>query len=126
MIVALAMPGTAPLKFKAEQPTQIEAVFNNDVHSVGGVAASTSPAISQPAARLMWRTIPAGESWMGCVPGDERCDEAHELAEDARANRIDHAQRPFAQPSGRALHQGGSDRSEDDPEPPASGVRMAR
>src|SRR5688572_19273172 len=71
------IPGMAPLKFKAEQPTQIEAVFNNDVHSVGGVAASTSPAaISQPAARLMWRTIPAGESWMGCVPGDDRCDEA--------------------------------------------------
>ena len=71
------IPGTAPLKFKAEQPTQIEAVFNNSIHARGGVAATMSPAaIPQPAARLVWRTIPAGQSWMGCVPGDDRCDEA--------------------------------------------------
>ena len=33
-------------------------------------------AIAPPVARAVWRTIPAGESWMGCVPGDDRCDEA--------------------------------------------------
>lgn len=71
------IPGTAPLKFKAEQPTQIEAVFNNSIHDRGGIVATMSPAaIPQPAARLVWRTIPAGQSWMGCVPGDDRCDEA--------------------------------------------------
>jgi formylglycine-generating enzyme required for sulfatase activity len=71
------IPGTAPLKFRAEEPTRIEAVFNNKMHSGGGVSTSNSPAaISRPAARLMWRTIPAGQSWMGCVPGDDRCDEA--------------------------------------------------
>jgi formylglycine-generating enzyme required for sulfatase activity len=71
------IPGTAPLKFKAEQHTQIEAVFNNDVHTSVDAAAEMAPgAISPPAARAVWRTIPAGESWMGCVPGDDRCDAA--------------------------------------------------
>ena len=28
------IPGAAPLKFKADQPTQIEAVFNNNVHTL--------------------------------------------------------------------------------------------
>ena len=71
------IPGAAPLKFKADQPTQIEAVFNNNVHTLGGAAASTSAeAIPPPAARAVWRAIPAGQSWMGCVPGDDRCDKA--------------------------------------------------
>ena len=72
------IPGAAPLKFKAEQPTQIEAVFNNSIHARGGVAAAhvVLRRFRQPAARLVWRTIPAGQSWMGCVPGDDRCDEA--------------------------------------------------
>ena len=35
-----------------------------------------SPAVvSAPAPARVWRTIPAGESWMGCVPADDRCDE---------------------------------------------------
>lgn len=79
------IPGTAPLTFKAERATQIEAVFNNTINTRGGAAAEMSPgAISTPPfdsaqgrpARAVWRTIPRGESWMGCVPGDDRCDEA--------------------------------------------------
>jgi formylglycine-generating enzyme required for sulfatase activity len=69
--------GTAPLKFKADQPTQIEAVFNNNVTAGDGPAAKTSPeSVSTPQARAVWRTIAAGDAWMGCVPGDGRCDEA--------------------------------------------------
>jgi formylglycine-generating enzyme required for sulfatase activity len=71
------IPGTVPLKFTAEQDTQIEAVFNNDVRIRGAMAVEVPPiAAPPPVARAAWRTIPAGESWMGCVPGDDRCDEA--------------------------------------------------
>jgi formylglycine-generating enzyme required for sulfatase activity len=71
------IPGTGPLKFKAEQHTHIEAVFNNSVYTRSDDAAQMSPAaVRPPLARAVWRTIPAGESWMGCVPGDDRCDEA--------------------------------------------------
>jgi formylglycine-generating enzyme required for sulfatase activity len=71
-----SIPGAAPLKFKAESATQIEAVFNNTLTTRGSDAAGAPVAAPPPAARAVWRTIPAGESWMGCVPGDDRCDEA--------------------------------------------------
>jgi formylglycine-generating enzyme required for sulfatase activity len=71
------IPGTAPLKFRADQPTQIEAVFNNRVIGTRDTGGTTSPrAISTSRARTVWRSIPGGESWMGCVPTDDRCDEA--------------------------------------------------
>ena len=69
---------TLPLKFKAERETRIEAVFNNKVTSSADAASdgfSASDSGGQ-ARRGVWRTIPAGESWMGCVPADDRCDEA--------------------------------------------------
>jgi formylglycine-generating enzyme required for sulfatase activity len=72
--------GTSPLKFKAERPMEIEAVF------AAPRSARPQPAIEEtgpsgaddamPMARLEWREVPAGESWMGCVPGDNRCDES--------------------------------------------------
>jgi len=72
-----SIPDTAPLTFKAEQHTYIEAVFNNNVYTRNDAPARMSPkAIPPPVARAVWRTIPVGESWMGCVPGDDRCDEA--------------------------------------------------
>ncbi len=71
------VPGVAPLKFKADRDTQIEAVFNNNVSTRGGSAAPVSPtAAPASAARAVWKAIPAGESWMGCVPSDDRCEEA--------------------------------------------------
>jgi formylglycine-generating enzyme required for sulfatase activity len=74
--------GTAPLKFKADRSTQIEAVFNNNITttsvpvSPATTSVPTAPFDSAQGRRMVWRTIPAGESWMGCVPGDDRCDEA--------------------------------------------------
>ena len=70
------MPPTLPLKFKAEREIRIEAVFNNKVTSPTDAPAIVSPPIS-PATKApgVWRTIPGGDSWMGCVPGDDRCDE---------------------------------------------------
>ena len=64
--------GPAPLRFKADRPTHIEAIFDT--------VAAQETAQPEPAeaplshtARVVWKTIPAGTSWMGCVPADERC-----------------------------------------------------
>src|SRR5688572_16429831 len=72
------VPGTAPLKFKADQDTFIEALFNNSAPASPGRLATDGPAkaISTGSVHTVWRTIPAGESWMGCVPSDDRCDAA--------------------------------------------------
>ena len=68
---------TAPLKFKAERAIHIEAVFNDNVTTARDESAAAAPPTTTPAsARLVWRTVPAGESWMGCAPADDRCDEA--------------------------------------------------
>jgi formylglycine-generating enzyme required for sulfatase activity len=69
--------GAAPLKFRADRDTDVEAVFNNHATAASDAAAKQTPA-SVPArgTHAVWRTIPAGASWMGCVPGDDRCDEA--------------------------------------------------
>jgi formylglycine-generating enzyme required for sulfatase activity len=70
--------GAAPLTFMAEREMQIEAVFNNNVTMRGEPfdSAQGRPVDAAQGRRAVWRPIPAGESWMGCVPGDERCDEA--------------------------------------------------
>ena len=64
------------LKFKAERETHIEAVFNNNVTLPGAPPLEPVPATSVEVRPGVWRSIPAGESWMGCVPTDDRCDEA--------------------------------------------------
>ena len=70
--------GTAPLKFTADQDTVIEAVFTNraPASSDDGATREAAKPVSPMAARAAWRNIPAGESWMGCVPADDRCDKA--------------------------------------------------
>jgi hypothetical protein len=76
--------GTAPLKFKAEQPTAVEAVFNGGLASQSPPPSATAASEKGPGvagdllhlARVQWRDVPAGESWMGCVPGDNRCEDA--------------------------------------------------
>lgn len=71
------VPAGAPLKFKADREIHLEAVFNNSVTARADAPADTPHvAAVQVAPRTVWRTIPAGDSWMGCVPGDDRCDEA--------------------------------------------------
>ena len=70
-----SVPAGAPLKFKAEQDTHIEAVFNGHA-ATSAEGAGNQPAAALPAPRAVWRRVPAGESWMGCVPADDRCDEA--------------------------------------------------
>jgi formylglycine-generating enzyme required for sulfatase activity len=69
--------GTDPLKFKAEQPMRVEAVFNNSATESSDESSvkMVPPVVSAPA-RAVWRTIPAGESWLGCAPVDDRCDDA--------------------------------------------------
>jgi formylglycine-generating enzyme required for sulfatase activity len=68
--------GAAPLKFKADQPTTIEAVFNAGAEAPAATGSSPVPAtpLPPPAPRMVWRRIPAGTSWMGCVPADTRCN----------------------------------------------------
>ena len=71
-----SVPGGLPLKFTAAHPTRIEAVF-------GAARTLSAPSISRSlapvrTAHVVWRTIPAGESWMGCVPGDDRCGESEQ------------------------------------------------
>jgi len=71
--------GAEPLRFKATVPTRIEAVFESSLLRSDGSGADPVP---DPAphrtARVVWRRIPAGLSWMGCVPGDIRCDSAEQ------------------------------------------------
>jgi formylglycine-generating enzyme required for sulfatase activity len=68
---------TGPLTFVADKPMQIEALFGNSASAPAAPAASTTRP-TPPAARTVWRRIPAGTSWMGCVPSDTRCDTAEQ------------------------------------------------
>ncbi|HKY22623.1 MAG TPA: SUMF1/EgtB/PvdO family nonheme iron enzyme [Vicinamibacterales bacterium] len=68
--------GAGPLKFKAEQATQIEALFESTPARSTVSPLMPLPRGPVPPARVAWRTIPPGDSWMGCVPGDDRCSEA--------------------------------------------------
>jgi len=65
-----------PLRFKADRPIRVEAVFNNTSTTGAQAPESATHAAEPTAARLLWRQIPSGESWMGCAPSDDRCDEA--------------------------------------------------
>ena len=67
---------TGPLTFVADRPMQIEALFGSSA-SAPSVTAS-APSSTLPPARTVWRRIPAGTSWMGCVPNDTRCDSAEQ------------------------------------------------
>ena len=73
-----SVPGVAPLTFRADKPIQIEAIFDTVAQPVSALAAEPPPAAEVPPARIVWRRIPAGTSWMGCVPGDTRCDSAEQ------------------------------------------------
>jgi formylglycine-generating enzyme required for sulfatase activity len=71
------VPGAKPLTFTADKPLRIEAIFGAPPVSVPDEVTAESPAPRPtPSARFVWRQIPAGSSWMGCVPGDTRCDTA--------------------------------------------------
>jgi formylglycine-generating enzyme required for sulfatase activity len=67
--------GAGPLRFTAEVPTRIQAVFEGQA-TEPMAAPVRAPVAPPPPARVVWRTIPAGSSWMGCVPRDTRCDTA--------------------------------------------------
>ena len=68
---------TGRLTFVADQPTHIEALFGTSASSPAAHAA-LAPGPPPLPARVVWRRIPAGTSWMGCVPGDTRCDSAEQ------------------------------------------------
>jgi formylglycine-generating enzyme required for sulfatase activity len=66
---------TPRLTFRADRPTVIEVLVGGS--QGGGVRPAgpeptSPPAASQP--KPVWRRIPAGTFWMGCVPGDGGCD----------------------------------------------------
>jgi formylglycine-generating enzyme required for sulfatase activity len=66
------VPGPAPLRFVPTASTHVEAVFGHPNHK----AVDTNDAAGMPPAkqaRIVWRNIPAGSSWMGCVPADKGC-----------------------------------------------------
>jgi formylglycine-generating enzyme required for sulfatase activity len=72
----LRQHGDAALRFKADRPIQLEAVFDDapSAHPVIPAVETTAPPAAP--ARLVWRSIPSGRSWMGCVPGDIECGDA--------------------------------------------------
>ena len=70
-------PGSGALRFKADRATRLEAVFHH-APAAADAPADVPPTLEKPVvpARLEWRMIPAGQNWMGCVPGDELCGDA--------------------------------------------------
>jgi formylglycine-generating enzyme required for sulfatase activity len=78
-----AVRGASRLTFTPDRPTKIVAVFNN-TPAPGSENAADAPNPSPPPLpptvpappAIVWKKIPAGTFWMGCVPGDTRCSEA--------------------------------------------------
>ena len=71
------VPGAESLTFKASEPVTIEPVFGDvRLEATSAAPPPSRDANDNPVAHIVWRTIPAGESWMGCVPTDTRCDPA--------------------------------------------------
>jgi formylglycine-generating enzyme required for sulfatase activity len=67
---------TPRLTLKVDRPTHIEALFDPP-HTVSTTfrdvpAATKEAAPSTP--NVVWRRIPAGSFWMGCVPNDTKCE----------------------------------------------------
>jgi formylglycine-generating enzyme required for sulfatase activity len=66
------------LSFRAEGPTRVD-VLIGDVSARATASPASAPPPSAAAPPSLetsptWRRIPAGTSWMGCVPGDTNCD----------------------------------------------------
>jgi formylglycine-generating enzyme required for sulfatase activity len=80
--------GNPVFQFKASQSTHVVAVFNDRASTDNsqkaapppmGVAANALSADERARpkpARIVWRVVPKGTGWMGCVPGDARCNDA--------------------------------------------------
>jgi formylglycine-generating enzyme required for sulfatase activity len=63
------------LTFRADRPTTVEVLLGDDDGidvAIAAPAPPPPPTVVDP--RPVWRRIPAGEFWMGCVPGDGGCD----------------------------------------------------
>lgn len=69
--------GSAPLRLRADRPTEIEALYDSIPNLQSRMAETSATPVVTPA-RLVWRPIPSGTSWMGCVPNDTRCDTAEQ------------------------------------------------
>lgn len=68
--------GGGLLRFTASRPTHIEPLFQKPAAQGMQTTAPSRSHVPSRAARVVWRAIPAGVSWMGCVPSDTRCDTA--------------------------------------------------
>ena len=62
------------LTFTARVPTNIEAVFGSTLAVTGAAPEAPAAPMAPNVSHLEWQRIPAGVSWMGCVPDDTRCD----------------------------------------------------
>ena len=70
-----AVPGARPLTFRASEPVEIAPLFGEVRQETRSAPPVPAPQTGEvPTAHIVWREIPAGESWIGCVPSDSRCD----------------------------------------------------
>lgn len=67
--------GTGPLKFTADRPTRIEALFTDAATPPAEVPEEPPLPARAPVPPVEWTRVPAGTTWMGCVPGDDDCAE---------------------------------------------------
>jgi formylglycine-generating enzyme required for sulfatase activity len=69
--------GGTHLVFRADRPTTVEVLFDGLQPRLRSQVDSPQPA-APPAAdrgpKPLWRRIPAGSFWMGCVPEDSECE----------------------------------------------------
>jgi formylglycine-generating enzyme len=63
------------LQLMPDRPMRVEALFNHSPGPLPGSVEESPPSAPPPPTptRVVWKDIPAGTFWMGCVPGDNRC-----------------------------------------------------
>jgi hypothetical protein len=72
------VPDRGPLRFTATRPTHIEPVLGLSAKSLLNSTGDVVWLNASEPSPIVWRSIPAGASWRGCVPDDTRCDTAEQ------------------------------------------------
>ncbi|MGH8637526.1 MAG: SUMF1/EgtB/PvdO family nonheme iron enzyme, partial [Burkholderiales bacterium] len=83
------VPGSQPLVLKVDRPMRVEALFgtqNRAATAAPEISPVSSPEPSVPAS-IVWRRVPGGSFWMGCVPGDTRCRREETPRHEVRIDR---------------------------------------
>ena len=68
--------GSGPLTFKADRIIQLEAVYHNAPSEYRPIELAPDDPKPVIPARLEWKLIPGGTSWLGCAPQDDVCGES--------------------------------------------------